>query len=65
MVSEFIVNVSSIAIIYKKIFISRVTIVNEVSSIKVNITNGEQVEFFYVFQVTLKKKDFELNMDTI
>lgn len=39
--------------------ISRITIVNEVSSAKVNITDGERVKSFFVLQVALKKKDFE------
>ena len=39
--------------------ISRITIVNEVSSVKVNIADGEQVKSFFVLQVALKKKDFE------
>ena len=39
--------------------ISRITIVNEVSSAKVNIADGEQVKSFFVLQVALKKKDFE------
>ena len=39
--------------------ISRITIVNEVSAVKVNIADGEQVKSFSVLQVALKKKDFE------
>lgn len=39
--------------------ISRITIVNEVSSAKVNIADGEQVKSFFVLQIALKKKDFE------
>ena len=39
--------------------ISRITIVNEVSSAKVNIADGEQVKSFFVLLVALKKKDFE------
>ena len=39
--------------------ISRITIVNEVSSAKVNIADGEQVKSFFVLLVALKKKDFD------
>lgn len=39
--------------------ISRITIVNEVSPVKINIAEGEQVKSFFVLQVALKKKDFE------
>ena len=39
--------------------ISRITIVNEVSSAKVNIVDGAQVKSFFVLHVALKKKDFE------
>ena len=39
--------------------ISRITIVNEVSSAKINIADGEQVKSFFVLQVALKKKEFE------
>ena len=39
--------------------ISRITIVNEVSSAKINIADGEQVKSFFVLQVALKRKDFE------
>lgn len=39
--------------------ISRITIVNEVSSAKVNIADGEQVKSFFVLLVVLKKKDFD------
>ena len=38
--------------------ISRITIVNEVSADKVHIAVGEQVKFFFVLLVALKKKDF-------
>lgn len=38
--------------------ISRITIVNEVSADKVHIAAGEQVKFFFVLLVALKKKDF-------
>lgn len=38
---------------------SRITIVNEVSSAKVNIADGEQVKSFFVLLVALKKKDFD------
>lgn len=39
--------------------ISRITIVNEVSADKVHIAAGEQVKFFFVLLVALKKKDFD------
>lgn len=39
--------------------ISRITIVNEVSSEKVNIAEGEQVKSFFVLLVNLKKKEFD------
>ena len=39
--------------------ISRITIVNEVSSAKVYIADGEQVKSFFVLLVALKKKDFD------
>lgn len=39
--------------------ISRITIVNEVSSEKINIADGELIKSFFVLQVALKKKDFE------
>lgn len=39
--------------------ISRITIVNEVSSAKVNIADGELVKSFFVLLIALKKKDFE------
>lgn len=39
--------------------ISRITIVNEVSAAKINIAEGEQVKFFFVLLVALKRKDFE------
>lgn len=38
--------------------ISRITIVNEVSSVKANIAEGEQVKSFFVLLIALKKKDF-------
>ena len=38
--------------------ISRITIDNEVSADKVHIAAGEQVKFFFVLLVALKKKDF-------
>ena len=38
--------------------ISRITIVNEVSADKVHIAAREQVKFFFVLLVALKKKDF-------
>ena len=39
--------------------ISRITIVNEVSSAKVNIVDCDQVKSFFVLLVALKKKDFD------
>lgn len=39
--------------------ISRITIVNEVTSTKLNISDGEQVPSFFVLLVALKRKDFE------
>lgn len=51
--------------------ISRITIVNEVSADKVHIAAGEQVKFFFVLLVALKKKDFNdktikgLNLDAV
>lgn len=39
--------------------ISRINIVNEVSSSKINVVDGEQVKSFFVLQVILKKKNFE------
>lgn len=42
--------------------ISRITIVNEVSADKVHIAAGEQVKFFFVLLVALKKKDFDDRM---
>lgn len=39
--------------------ISRITIVNEVSSAKINIEDGKQIKSFFVLQVALKRKDFE------
>lgn len=46
--------------------ISRITIVNEVSSEEVNIAEGEQVKNFFVLLVNLKKKEFdERNIATI
>lgn len=39
--------------------ISRITIVNEVTPDKINISKGEEVESFFVMYVTLKKKDFD------
>ena len=38
--------------------ISRITIVNEVSSDKLHIGEGEQVKSFFVLLVSLKRKDF-------
>lgn len=46
--------------------ISRITIVNEVSSEKVNIAGGKQVKSFFILLVNLKKKEFdERNIATI
>lgn len=39
--------------------ISRITIVNEVSSAKLKIEEGEQVKSFFVLLVSLKRKEFE------
>ena len=39
--------------------ISRITIVNEVSSAKINLEDGKQIKLFFVLQVALKRKDFE------
>lgn len=39
--------------------ISRITIVNEVSSTKINIADGEQVKSFFVLLIALKRKNFE------
>lgn len=39
--------------------ISRITIVNEVSSTKLNIADGEKVNSFFVLLVSLKRKEFE------
>ena len=38
--------------------ISRITIVNELSSARVNLAEGENVKSFFVMNVSLKKKDF-------
>lgn len=46
--------------------ISRITIVNEVTSGKINVSESEQVSSFFVLLVILKKKDFdEKNIVTI
>ena len=39
--------------------ISRITIVNEITPNKVNITAGDEVKSFFVLHVTLKRKEFE------
>ena len=39
--------------------ISRITIVNEVTSEKINIPAGNEVSSFFVLFVTLKKKEFD------
>ncbi len=39
--------------------ISRITIINEVTPDKINVSRGEEVESFFVMYVTLKKKDFD------
>lgn len=38
--------------------ISRITIVNELSPVRVNLAEGENVKTFFVMNVSLKKKDF-------
>jgi len=38
--------------------ISRITIVNELSPVRVNLAEGENVKSFFVMNVSLKKKDF-------
>lgn len=40
-------------------YISRITIVNEITPEKVNIPAGDEVSSFFVLRVTLKKKDFD------
>ena len=46
--------------------ISRITIVNEVTSGKIGVSDGSQVSSFFVLLVALKKKDFdEKNIVTI
>lgn len=46
--------------------ISRITIVNEVTSGKINVADGELISSFFVLLVVLKKKDFdEKNIITI
>lgn len=39
--------------------ISRITIVNEITPNKVNISAGEEIKSFFVLLVTLKKKDYD------
>jgi hypothetical protein len=39
--------------------ISRITIVNEISSASMHIAEGERIKKFYVVQIALKKKNFE------
>ena len=39
-------------------YISRITIVNELSPARVNLAEGENVKSFFVMNVSLKKKDF-------
>ena len=39
--------------------ISRITIVNEITPEKVNISAGDEVSSFFVLLVTMKKKDFD------
>lgn len=39
--------------------ISKFTIVNEITSDKLNIVNGEKIKSFFVLLVMLKKKDFD------
>ena len=40
-------------------YISRITIVNEVTAAKIHIAEGELVKSFFVLLVALKRKDFE------
>ena len=47
-------------------YISRITIVNEVSSLKVSIEAGKEIKSFFVIEVVLKRKDYdEKNIITI
>ena len=39
--------------------ISRITLVNEISPISVNIPEGENVKSFFVILITLRKKDYD------
>lgn len=39
--------------------ISRITIANEITPSKINISAGEKVSSFFVLSVTLKRKDFD------
>lgn len=39
--------------------ISRITIVNEISSERINIADGENIKSFFVISVSLKQKDFD------
>lgn len=46
--------------------ISRITIVNEITPDKINISAGEEVKSFFVLLVSLKKKDYdEKNITTL
>lgn len=46
--------------------IARISIVNEISSARINIAEGETVKSFYVLSVTLKKREFdEKNIITV
>ncbi len=46
--------------------ISRIMIVNEVTPDKINVSNGEEIESFFVMHVALKKKNFnEKNIITL
>ena len=46
--------------------ISRITIVNEISPVRIKVDEGEEVKSFYVLNVALKKKEFdEKNIVTI
>lgn len=46
--------------------IARISIVNEISSARINIAEGETVKSFYILSVTLKKREFdEKNIITV
>jgi hypothetical protein len=44
--------------------ISRLTIVNEISSARVNIAEGEKVKVIYLIHASLKRKDFDAKVFT-